>query len=92
MSYKHLTINVIDRIEMLSKEGYFSRRINKILGFHHPTISRELKRFGNEYESIYAQKDKIEKSYKGGGKNRKLMINSLKPYLKNFIRSGLLIK
>ena len=53
---------------MLSKESYFSRRITKILGFHHPTISRELKRFGNDYESIYVQKDKIEKSYKGGGK------------------------
>ena len=49
---------------MLSKEGYSSRRIAKILEFHHSTISRELKRCGNEYESIYAQKDKITSIYK----------------------------
>ena len=70
MSYKHLTINVIDKIEMLSKEGYSSRRIAKILEFHHSTISRELKRCGNEYESIYAQKDKIEKSSSKGSKSK----------------------
>ena len=46
------------------------RRIAKILGFHHSTISRELKRCGNEYESIYAQKDKIEKSSSKGRKSK----------------------
>ena len=61
MSYKNLTINDRNKIEVLSNEGYSSRRIAKILGFHHSTISRELKRCDNEYEAIYAKKDKIEK-------------------------------
>lgn len=68
MSYKHLTINERNKIEVLSKEGYSSRRIAKILGFHHSTISRELKRCNNEYEAIYAQKDKIKKSSSKGRK------------------------
>lgn len=68
MSYKHLTINDRNKIEVLSNEGYSSRRIAKILGFHHSTISRELKRCDNEYEAIYAQKDKIEKSLSKGRK------------------------
>ena len=61
MSYKNLTINDRNKIEILSNEGYSSRRKAKILGFHHSTISRELKGCDNEYEAIYAQKDKIEK-------------------------------
>ncbi len=44
MSYKHLTLNDRSKIELLSKEGYSSRRIAKVLGFLHFTISRELKR------------------------------------------------
>ena len=68
MSYKHLTINERNKIEVLSKEGYSSRRIAKILGFHHSTISRELKRCANKYEAIYAQKDKIKKSKSKGRK------------------------
>lgn len=43
MSYKHLTINERNEIEVLSKDGYSSRRIEKILGFNHSTLSRELK-------------------------------------------------
>ena len=61
MSYKNLTINDRNKIEILSNEGYSSRRKAKILGFHHSTISRELKGCDNEYEAVYAQKDKIEK-------------------------------
>lgn len=68
MSYKHLTINERNKIEVLSKEGYSSRRIAKILGFHHSTISRELKRCDNKYEAIYVQKDKIKKSSSKGRK------------------------
>lgn len=68
MSYKHLTLNDRNKIEVLSKEGYSSRRIAKILGFHHSTISRELKRCDNDYEAIYAEKDKIEKSSSKGRK------------------------
>ena len=54
MSYKNLTINDRNKIEILSNEGYSSRRKAKILGFHHSTISRELKGCDNEYEAIYA--------------------------------------
>ena len=68
MSYKYLTINERNKIEVLSKEGYSSRRIARILGFHHFSISRELKRCDNGYEAIYAEKDKIEKSSSKGRK------------------------
>lgn len=66
MSYKDITINERNKIELLSKEGVSLRRIAKILGFHHSTISRELKRCDNDYEAIYAEKDKIEKSSSKG--------------------------
>ena len=36
MSYKHLTLNERNKIEVLNKEGYSSRRIAKILGLHLP--------------------------------------------------------
>ena len=68
MSYKRITINERNKIEVLSKECYSSRRIAKILGFYHSTISRELKRCDNEYEAVYAQKDKIKKSSSKGRK------------------------
>lgn len=91
LSYKHLTLNDRNKIEVLNQEGYSSRRIAKILGFHHSTISRELKRCDNEYEAIYAQKDNI-KNHHLKVENQKLMTISLNPFLKNFIRSGLLSK
>ncbi len=40
MSYKHITINERNKIEVLNNEGYSARKIAKILGFHHSTISR----------------------------------------------------
>lgn len=43
MSHKYLTINEINKIEVLNKEGYSSRKIEKILGFHYSTISREFR-------------------------------------------------
>ena len=70
MSYKHLTLNERNKIEVLNKGGYSSRRIAIILGFHHSTISRELKRCDNEYESVYAQRDKIKKSSSKGRKSK----------------------
>ncbi|EFM25831.1 hypothetical protein HMPREF9225_0537 [Peptoniphilus duerdenii ATCC BAA-1640] len=91
LSYKHLTLNDRNKIEVLNQEGYSSRRIAKILGFHHPTISRELKRCDNEYEVIYAQKDKIKKS-SSKGREPKTDDNITKSISKNFIRSGLLGK
>ena len=68
MRYKHLTINDRNKIEILSKESYSSRRIAKILGFHLLIISRKLWRCDNEYEAVYAQKNKIEKSSSKGRK------------------------
>ena len=44
MSYKHLTLNARNEIEVLKHEDYSSRKTAKILGFHHSTISRELKK------------------------------------------------
>ena len=62
MSYKHLTLNDRNKIEVLKQEGYSSRRIAKILGFHHSTICRELKRCKGTYEAIEANKDHKSKS------------------------------
>lgn len=62
MSHKYLTLNERNNIEVLNKEGYSSRRIAKILGYHHSTISRELKRCKGTYKAINADKDKRYKS------------------------------
>ncbi len=70
MSYKHLTINERNKIEILSQEGYSSRRIAKILGFHHSTISRELNRCRGEYKADKAENDRIEKSSSRGRKSK----------------------
>lgn len=66
MSYKHLTLNDRNKIKVLNKEGYSSRTIAKILGFHHSTIARELKRCKSEYKANTAEKDsKYKSSFKG---------------------------
>lgn len=70
MSYKHLTLNERNNIEVLKQEGYSSRRIAKILGCHHSTISRELKRCNNEYKAHTAEEDKKHKSSLKGRKNK----------------------
>ena len=68
MSYKHITLNDRNKIEVLKQEGYSSRRIAKILGFHHSSISRELKRCNHIYSAIEANKDKDIKSLQKGRK------------------------
>ena len=55
MSYKHLLINERNMIELLNKEGYPSRRIAKVLGFHHSITGRKLKRCEGEYRSKIAE-------------------------------------
>ncbi len=70
MSFKHLTLNERNKIEVLIKEGYSSRGIAKILGCHHSTISRELKRCKAEYKAHAAEKDKKHKSSLKGRKNK----------------------
>ena len=70
MSYKHLTLNERNKIEVLNKEGYSSRGIAKILGYHHSTIARELKRCNDRYLANAAQKDKEYKTSFKGRKNK----------------------
>ena len=91
MSCKHLTINERNKIEVLSKEGYSSRRIAKILGFHHSTISRELKGVIMSMNLYIPKKIRLKNHHLKAG-NQKLMRILPNVYLKNFIRSGLLSK
>ena len=77
MSHSYLTLNDRNKIEVLKQEGYSSRRIAKILGFHHSTISRELKRCNNIYSAVEANKDKDIKLLQKGRKS--------KDYLATFI-------
>lgn len=72
MSYKHLTINERNKIEVLYQQGYSSRGIAKILGCHHSTISREIKRCHHGYRANIAQ---INKEYKDLLKGRKRKFN-----------------
>lgn len=51
MSYKHLSINERIKIEVLNKEGYSARKISTIIGFHHSTVSREIKRCSTFYSA-----------------------------------------
>lgn len=45
-------------IQVLNKDGYFFRRIVKILGCHHSTIARDLKRWDTEYKAHATEIDK----------------------------------
>lgn len=81
MSYKHITINERNKIEVLNKEGYSARKISKILGFHHSTISRELARCNDIYEASYSQKDYKKKSRAKGRKTK--LSDSLKKIIEN---------
>lgn len=66
MSFKHLTLNERNKIEVLHKEGYSARAIADIIGFHHSTISRELKRCEEDYQADIANEDcKSKASNKG---------------------------
>ena len=78
MSYKHLTINERNKIEVLIKEGVSLRRIAKILGFHHSTISRELKRLVISMKLYMPKKIRLKNHHLRAG-NQKLMINSPNP-------------
>lgn len=68
MSYKYLTINDRNKIEVLHDEGYSSRSITKILGFHHSSISRELKRCKQKYRAVEAQNNKEKQASRKGRK------------------------
>ena len=68
MSHKHFTINERNKIEVLSKEGYSARKIAKILGYHHSSISRELARCTDYYCASKADQDNKNKSKNKGRK------------------------
>ncbi|SHH51462.1 Helix-turn-helix domain-containing protein, partial [Anaerosphaera aminiphila DSM 21120] len=70
MSHKYLTMDDRNKIEVLNKEGYSARKIANILGFHHSTISRELKRCKAEYSAVDSQKYYQELSMKKGRKSK----------------------
>ena len=70
MSYKHLKLNESNKIYALNKESYSSRKIAKILCYHHSTIARELKCCNNEYKAHTAERDKKYKSSLKGRKNK----------------------
>lgn len=72
MSHKYLKLNDRNKIEILIKEGYSSRIIAKILGFHHSTISRELKKCKGLYQAIEANTDY---RYKSSFKGRRAQVN-----------------
>jgi len=66
MSYIHLTIEKRSQIEVLRKEGYFVRKIARLIGVHHSTVARELNRIEGEYSAIKAQQLTISKSANKG--------------------------
>lgn len=66
MSYTHLTIKQRNIIEILRKENYSTRKIATLLGVHHATIARELKRCSGEYSSILAQKHAMQRNTRKG--------------------------
>lgn len=76
MSYKHLTLNDRNKIEVSNKEGYSSRRISKVLGFHHSTIARELKRCKSEYKAKSTKEYISISTYKSHGKYSQTAIQS----------------
>jgi len=71
MSHHHFTPFERGKLEELSKLGYSTRKIALILGRHHSSIARELKRSGaNSYKTEQAQQDyqRKRKSSKPQGK------------------------
>lgn len=81
MSHKHFTINERNKIEVLNKEGYSARKIAKIIGYHHSSVSRELARCTDYYCAFKADKDNRIKSK---NKGRKIKLNTkLKQHIEN---------
>ena len=81
MSHKHFTINERNKIEVLNKEGYSARKIAKIIGYHHSSVSRELARCTDYYCASKANQDQEVKSR---NKGRKIKLNEgLKQHIEN---------
>lgn len=84
MSYKYITMNCRNKIEVLSQQNYSARKIGKILGFHHSTISRELKRCEGSYSATKAQLDYDNKSKKKGRKTK--LTSKLKSHIEEKLK------
>ena len=84
MSYKYITINCRNKIEVLSQQNYSARKIGKILAFHHSTISRELKRCESSYSATKAQLDYDNKSKKKGRKTK--LTSKLKSHIEEKLK------
>lgn len=80
MSHKYITMDDRNKIEVLDNEGYSARKIAKILGFHHSSISRELKRCTDEYEAAEANENYINKSKNKGRKSK--LTEDIKEFIK----------
>lgn len=78
MSYKHLSINERIKIEVLNKEGYSARKIAIIIGFHHSTVSREIKRCSTFYS---AERAHIHSKSFSKNKGRKTKMTSFLKFL-----------
>lgn len=81
MEHKYFTIDCRNKIEVLHRQGYSARKIALILGYHHSSISRELKRTGDNYEAKKAHNNYITRS-KNKGRKIKLS-NDLKDYIED---------
>lgn len=86
MSQKHLTIHERNKIEVLNKEGYSARKIATVLGFHHSTICREIKRCKDIYKATVAQAKRNELSKLKGRKKK--ITNSLKSTIETHLNKS----
>lgn len=81
MSHKYITMDCRNKIEVLNNEGYSARKIAKILGYHHSSISRELKRCINTYTALEANSKHNDKSKNKGRKSK--ITQSIKNYIED---------
>ncbi len=87
MSHKYITMDCRNKIEVLNNEGYSARKIAKILGYHHSSISRELKRCKDKYN---AKKANLDYSINSKSKGRKSKFtDDLKEFIKGKARGHL---
>lgn len=70
MSYKYITMDDRNKIEILHKEGYSARKIASILEYHHSSISRELKRCSSDYTAFKAHLNYLNRSRNKGRKSK----------------------
>lgn len=85
MSHKYITMDCRNKIEVLNNEGYSARKIASILGFHHSSISRELKRCASHYTASAANSDHSNNSKNKGRKSK--LTSDIKNYIEDKLES-----